>query len=113
VRDQQLVTELFDMSIQAREIANQVEKLAAGLVAVAGTEPTAVLVEVYDIVTLWEVATELGIDKRVVERWSERRASTQFPEPLKRLHYINLYSRSAVFGWHTDYLATRRPRTTK
>lgn len=68
--------------------------------------------DVYDdLVGTWEIAEELGVPKRRVERWIERRASTGCPSPVRVLKMGFLYSMSDWRGWYALWKVTRAADT--
>ena len=61
-----------------------------------------------DIGGLREVADALGVKFRCVKQWTERRAVTHCPKPVRKLAALNLYSISEWRAWYTLWTMVRR-----
>jgi hypothetical protein len=66
-----------------------------------------------DLCGVFEIATRLGVDRKRVYRWIERRASTGAPEPKLRLRGEALYSYVEWRGWYALWRVTRAPQSTE
>lgn len=75
--------------------------------AVAASTPAADADRYADLVGIWEIADILGVPKRRVERWIERRAATGCPAPVRRLKMGHLYVMADWRGWYAVWQATR------
>lgn len=64
-----------------------------------------------DMVGLAEVAEALDVERHRVNRWIERRKSTNCPEPKKVLAMGNLYSLSDWKAWFALWKITRGSET--
>jgi hypothetical protein len=58
-----------------------------------------------------ELAKALGVPRTKLHRWVERRAMTQFPEPVYAANpRYHVYDMDEVKRWYSTWTATRRPR---
>lgn len=56
------------------------------------------------IVGVKEIATELQVTPQAVSNWEQRRRTTGFPQPLKRLASGPVYDARAIYRWHRNYV---------
>lgn len=60
-----------------------------------------------DLVGTHEIAKALGVNQTNVQRWVERRQSTNCPRPVKQLRLGALYSMAEWRHWFKLWTATR------
>lgn len=76
------------------------------------TPEHATLEEMYaDIAGTHEIAQDLGVPMRRVQRWVDRRDSTQCPMPIVRLKHQAIYSKTEFRGWYAVWKVTRGHET--
>lgn len=52
-----------------------------------------------DIVGLREVAKALGVRAGLVDRWRQKKETNGFPDPIKKLDGLHLYSMKQMSEW--------------
>jgi hypothetical protein len=64
-----------------------------------------------DLVGIFEIAKELGVNIFRVRRWIERRQTTKCPRPVRALQCGHIYSMTDWRGWYALWRITRGHET--
>lgn len=90
------------------ELTEQKRLVADAMAALVKERNLGLLIE--HIVGYSDIADKFDVSVSAVQRWAERRESTQFPKPIKIMTQCHIYDMRVVQVWFDNWSSTRRQK---